>query len=425
MQAQGQNERLYGLDWLRIGAFALLILYHIGMFFVPWEWHVKSAQPQEWLELPMMAINPWRLALLFVVSGFASRILLGKMQGAGAFVRGRSSRLLLPLLAGMVLFVAPQPWAELRASGAIDEDFWTFWTKDYFRFGDIDGVVLPTWNHLWFVAYLWVYTVALALIALLPGSGRHQIQLVFDRLFSGRGLIWLPFLILFAARITLFPIFDETHALLDDLYAHTVYGFAFAFGVGLAKSQPAWAAIGAQWRLALALGAAAFALIVFVDMTIPGESGELELFVRRLARSLQAWGLIIGLLGFARAHLNFDGPARRYLTEAIFPYYIAHQTIIVLVGFALAPLGLGASTEFVVILAATIAGCAITYEIGRRVGWLRPLIGLRLSGKAVTGVNPVTSIRPDFVRRSAGSRALYALFRRRFTPASLRSGARD
>ena len=87
MQAQGQDERLYGLDWLRIGAFALLILYHIGMFFVPWEWHVKTAQPQEWLELPMMAINPWRLALLFVVSGFASRILLNKMKGAGAFVR--------------------------------------------------------------------------------------------------------------------------------------------------------------------------------------------------------------------------------------------------------------------------------------------------------------------------------------------------
>src|SRR5687768_2869167 len=140
VQAQAKDERLYGLDWLRIGAFALLIFYHIGMFFVPWEWHVKTSRPLEWLELPMMAINPWRLALLFVVSGVASRILLAKMNGAGAFVRGRSLRLLLPLLAGMTLFVAPQPWAELRAAGVISEGFWTFWTQDYFRFGELHAL---------------------------------------------------------------------------------------------------------------------------------------------------------------------------------------------------------------------------------------------------------------------------------------------
>lgn len=47
--------RQYGLDWLRIGAFGLLILYHIGMFFVPWGWHVKAAEPVEWAGWPMMA----------------------------------------------------------------------------------------------------------------------------------------------------------------------------------------------------------------------------------------------------------------------------------------------------------------------------------------------------------------------------------
>ncbi|HJS40941.1 MAG TPA: acyltransferase, partial [Sphingomicrobium sp.] len=80
---------------------------------------------------------------------------------------------------------------------------------------------------------------------------------------------------------------------------------------------------------------------------------------------------------FARAHLNFDGPARRYLTEAIFPYYIAHQTIIVLAGYWLLPLDLGAGPQFAILIAATVAGCALTFEAGRRIGWLRPLIGLK------------------------------------------------
>ena len=51
--------------------------------------------------------------------------------------------------------------------------------------------------------------------------------------------------------------------------------------------------------------------------------------------------------------------------------------IIVLAGLWLAPLGLGAGTEFAIILAATLVGCALFYEGGRRIGWLRPLIGLK------------------------------------------------
>jgi membrane protein DedA with SNARE-associated domain len=47
--------RHYGMDWLRIGAFALLIFYHIGMYFVPWDWHVKIVPTIDWVALPMLA----------------------------------------------------------------------------------------------------------------------------------------------------------------------------------------------------------------------------------------------------------------------------------------------------------------------------------------------------------------------------------
>ena len=76
-------ERHYGLDWLRIGAFGLLIFYHIGMVFVPWGYHAKTAHPIPWVVIPMLALNSWRLLLLFVVSGYASRALLAR-GGAAA-----------------------------------------------------------------------------------------------------------------------------------------------------------------------------------------------------------------------------------------------------------------------------------------------------------------------------------------------------
>jgi peptidoglycan/LPS O-acetylase OafA/YrhL len=377
MQDGVSAERRFGLDWLRIAAFALLILYHIGMFFVPWDWHVKTAHPQEWLELPMLAVNPWRLALLFVVSGVASRVLLGRLAGPGGFAALRSRRLLIPLAAGAALFVAPQPWAQLQEQSGYTPGFWHFWTHDYFEFGDSKGLILPTWNHLWFVAYLWLYTMLLALAARLPAAARAGLQRGFERLFEGPRLLWLPILFFWLLRISLYPAFGETHALLDDPYAHFFYGAAFFFGVGLARSERLWPRLISGWKPAAWLALAGYAAIVALDLTIAGESAPLELLVARLARSVQAWAAILALLGFAQLHLHRDGPARRYLTEAIFPWYIAHQTIIILAGHWLRPQGLGAGAEFAIILAATLAGCAATYEVGRRIGWMRPLLGLR------------------------------------------------
>ncbi len=143
--------RHYGMDWLRIGAFGLLILYHVGMYFVPWGWHVKIAQPLDWVQLPMLATNSWRLPLLFLVSGYASAALFAKLGGSGAFVRSRSARLLIPLAFGILVVIPPQPWIELVTQHGYAKSLGAFWVSDYFRFGTLDGIVLPTWQHLWFV----------------------------------------------------------------------------------------------------------------------------------------------------------------------------------------------------------------------------------------------------------------------------------
>ena len=75
------KTRRYDLDWLRVLAFGLLILYHTGMFYVAdWGWHVKSVHQSEWLQLPMLLSNQWRMPLIFLVSGLAAgrEIFLGK-----------------------------------------------------------------------------------------------------------------------------------------------------------------------------------------------------------------------------------------------------------------------------------------------------------------------------------------------------------
>lgn len=385
-------ERHYGLDWLRIGAFGLLIFYHIGMFFVPWDWHVKTAEPMDWVQIPMLATNAWRLALLFLISGIASRFLLDKMAAPGRFAGQRSVRLLIPLLAGVILFVAPQPWAELQAKFGYPHGFWHFWTHDYFRFGLLHGIVLPTYNHLWFVAYLWLYTMVLALAAaLLPASARAALQAGFDRLFSGLRLLILPILFLWLARVTLYPIFDDTHALVDDWYNHVVYGGLFLFGVAVAKSASVWRAIVASWKPAAAFAVIGYLAIVAYEFHF-GDTDATEpgLTLIRGLRAAHMWGAIVALLALAQLKLNRDAPIRRYLTEAVFPYYIAHQTIIVLVGHALTPYRLNPAIEFAIILPATVVGCALTYELARRVPGLGPLLGLKWRWSAKPAVASAT-----------------------------------
>ena len=118
------GQRRYDLDWVRIGAFMLLILYHVGMYYVTWDWHVKSPQASATIEPLMMLSSPWRLSLLFLVSGVATAYLLAR-QGSGQFLRLRSSRLLIPLIFGMLVIVPPQSYLEvvekLRYAGGFAE----------------------------------------------------------------------------------------------------------------------------------------------------------------------------------------------------------------------------------------------------------------------------------------------------------------
>lgn len=372
-------QRHYGLDWLRIGAFAILILYHVGMVFVPWGYHVMMPGAW-WTTVPMMASNPWRLSLLFVVSGYASRVLVMRRPQAWDFARTRSARLLVPLIVGMVVIVPVQPWVELSSKYGYPHDFAHFWTQDYFRFARLGPLDLPTWNHLWFVAYLWVYTMLLALgLAALPAGLRASIQRGFDRLLGGHALFILPILWMVTVNLLLFPGGRETHAMVGDWVAHATYLPAFLFGVALAGAPHVLDRLAASWKGAAIVALASYALVAGIEIRWPGNRIPAGPWgpTFSVARAVEGWMAIAALIGFATTHWNRDHRWRPMLTEAVFPFYIIHQSIIVFVGWLLLPLGWPGWLNFTVLVAATVAGCWAFYLVGRSIGPVRPLIGLR------------------------------------------------
>ena len=373
------KTRHYGMDWLRIGAFALLILYHIGMFFVPWGWHVKTPQPMDWVQIPMMATNSWRLPLLFLVSGYASAALFAKLGTPGAFLRSRAARLLIPLVVGMIVVIPVQPWIELVTQHGYAGSFFHFWTRDYFRFGTVDGIVLPTWQHLWFVVYLFVYTLlAVLLLLLIPDAARARIADAAARLLGGWGMLVVP-LAAWMAILFAFPGSPETHALFDDGPNHLHYLVPFFIGWLLRVRPVLFMAVARCWPVAAVLAVAAYGYVAWAIWAAPGEGpppvGVVTWFMA--VRLVQGWAAIVALVGIADRWWNRDHPKRAMLAEAVFPFYIIHQTVIVLVGYGLLVAGVGPLASFHILLITTALGCWLFYAIGRSIGWLRPLIGLQ------------------------------------------------
>lgn len=391
--------RRHDLDWIRVGAFFLLILYHVGMFYVPWDWHVKTPHPVEALEWAMFLTNPWRLTLLFLVSGAATRFMADKVS-VGRLTGARVARLLPPLLFAMFVIVPPQSYYEIveyiaAHPGAPVAAYDNFWIKYATASGNwCDGkdcLITPTWNHMWFVAYLLVYTLALAgLLLIWKRLGAH-IQAGAERVLRGPGLILWPILFLGLLRATLYPRFGETHALIGDHYVHAVSFSAFLLGFGLAKSEvlrqrliaARWPALG----LAIAgyLGWATYAWIYRNDTPIPPEWLRL---VMRFVHPTDAWCSIAAILGFGAKHLNRDAPALRYLTLGVFPFYLVHQTLIVVTAHHLAKLGLPQGLEALILVVLTFVGCFATYELVRRIPGVRLLFGLKGQPAAVASRPP-------------------------------------
>ncbi len=395
----GLGERRYDLDWVRIGAFLLLILYHIGMYYVTWDWHVKSPHASPAIEPLMLLTSPWRLSLLFLVSGVATAYLLER-RGTSGFLGKRSVRLLVPLVFGMLVIVPPQAYLEVvekvRYAGSYGE-FLSLYLTAYQGFcRDGDCLILPTWNHLWFVAYLWAYSLLLYVVVRAAPGVVPLARSWLERRFVGLGVLLWPIAYLVAARVLLAVRFPSTHELVNDWYNHAVYAPMFLLGFALAGARAPWETIERfRWH------AFGFAVLGWVFLGVWHGLDTIDAlspspWLRRVWQtvfSAQIWLVILAVLGFARRHFNRDNAARRYLTTAVFPVYILHQTVIVVAAHALQPVRLTPLLEGVVLVLITTTVCFLGYDAIRRIAVLRPLFGLAVA-PAGEGVRAPVSRNP-------------------------------
>ncbi|PNS08087.1 acyltransferase family protein [Solilutibacter silvestris] len=383
------NRRRHDIDALRILAFALLILYHSAMVYVAdWGFHIKSDYTAEWLQWPMIALNRWRMPLLFMISGIA----IGLTRAGDhrlRFAATRSWRLLLPLIFGMFVVVPPQTWIQIITQFGYAGGFSHFY-KLYVTAGlcrDGQCLTTPTWNHLWYLAYLWPYT--MLLLVLMPALRRMRAWMEprARSAIAGWLLVVAPAAWMIFVQLWLMPRYPESHALLGDWTVHAESLPLFLLGYLLAASQWFWTWVERRrWKT---LVAAVLAISLELGLRWLGGHPPADPLpewtmhvswgaVERIGRASYTWLALLAIFGWGRVLLDKPFHWLPYCTEAIFPWYVLHQTLIIAIAFMLIPKHLGPVVEPLLVVAGTIAGCLLLHEcLIRRIGWLRPLFGLK------------------------------------------------
>lgn len=369
-------NRVPVLDNLRIVLFGLLILHHIGMFYsLNWGWHAKSIYRSEWLESLLLIVEPWRMPAIWLISGIAIRFILAKLSLI-KFVILRSYRLLLPLLFGVLIVVPPQLYVEMTANGDISMSFWqfmhAFYQPNHPLFEDYQAGIWPhiDVNHLWYLRSLWYYS--LYLVILLPQLNSRITSNIRDWFSKQPGILFIATLIAAVLAIQLIWQDGETRYPIGFMFLVLGYliGWHTVFWEKLGQHLKS---LGLCYLLISALVILGYNAYWLHDTKTP----VLDIIMLTIYSSARVIGLLL-ILSIACNYFSKSAPVWRYLTPAVYPFYILHQTIILSAGWWLTQQGLPAVIEIPLLVGVTFIGCWLGFEFIRRIDLLRPLFGMKV-----------------------------------------------
>jgi surface polysaccharide O-acyltransferase-like enzyme len=369
--------REHGLDWLRVIAFTILIGYHTGMFFVPWDFHIKNPERSESLTWVMLFFNRWRLPLLFLISGAGVAFAL-RRRGYAEFAGERLRRLLLPLVFGMLVVVPPQIYFERLDQGIQFASYLDFW-KTVFAFQPYPQGNL-SWHHLWFVVYILVYSLVCIPVFAALKSRRGQAAVdAFARFCEKPGAIYLIGLPNLAIAAWLGPKWPTTHNLIADWANLTGALLTFLWGFVICGNGRFFDLIVRKRRELLLFALVMTVLFYGYRLTPLRESWTplQRMSASMLIDSYMGFGWILALLGWSRVKLNRDSPLLRYATEAVYPFYIVHQTITIAIAYYMIPWTAPVAVKFPLLAAGTFLGSWAVFEVVRRNPVTRLLFGMK------------------------------------------------
>lgn len=343
--------RRLDIDALRVGACLIQFVYHAGRVFdTDPVYHVKNDVLSPAVTAVTAFTHLWRMPLFFLLAGWAAASVL-RRGDLGAFRRARVRRLGPPLLFGVVLLCPPIKYVERlggldnRPSGhypgdPFDFDFLEFLPRFFLNVRDF------SWSHMWFLAYLLVFSLCLAPVL-------YRIATAPRRLGGGRWLAYVPLAPLILVETTLRPVWGSFPNLYSDwasIAAFVTYFLAGALLVDSARDD------------ALAAACPGLGLLALAALGILAASTEAAA-LRGAAVAVAGWGTVGFLVGAARRWWRHDSETLRYLGEATLPLYVLHHTPSVLLAFVIVRLPLGLPAKLGLLLVSAVLATFALYHV--------------------------------------------------------------
>ena len=382
------KERRYDIDWLRVFAIVMVFFFHNARFYDPYPWHVKNAEQSFGMFLFVALLHSWIMPLFFLLSGVGSWYAL-KSRTAGRYLRERIFRLLVPLYTvGIFILLPPQLYWDRVTNGQFTGSFLEFYPSFFkdFHFDLLPPFVLPWSGHLWFLAFLFAISLfSLPLMLFLKSESGKRFISTLARSCNRRGGIFLLLIPLFLVQACLRGFFHGDHTFADLIY----YLLCFWLGYVLPADERFTESFKKHAWICFPLALVGFWTEGYLVMglgyqPLPGGGfSPLGLYLLfQFVMSVQTLCWIVFLVGISAKYLNFRSRALEYCNEAVLPFYILHQTFILLVGWYVVQWNTTISMKFLVISVTSFILIASTYELLiRRFNAVRFFFGMRLKRK--------------------------------------------
>jgi peptidoglycan/LPS O-acetylase OafA/YrhL len=375
MTTSTTSQRRYDLDWLRIILIGFVFIFHSGRFFDTGGWHVKNAETFFSVQVWTTFLANWMMPAIFVVSGAS---LFFAMKGSnGKFIKDKVLRLLVPLVVGAFTHVAVQVYLERVTHHQFTGTFFEFLPHYFDGLYGFGGNFAWMGLHLWYLLVLFVFSILLLpLFRFLKGRGANALNKFGDALALPLAVYALAIPIAYL-MVNLDP---RTTLGMREMggWPLLIYMLFFIYGFIVISHAGLQERIKQQRWLSLALGVAGIAVL----FAVWGAQGDAPIGTPRYAQiftvfGISSWCWVLAIFGFGMKHLTFNKPYLQSLNEAVLPFYVLHQSILIYVGYFVVQWDIPAEMKWLIIAPLSFAIIVGLIAIIRQVNVLRFLFGMR------------------------------------------------
>jgi peptidoglycan/LPS O-acetylase OafA/YrhL len=374
--------RRYDLDWLRVLSILAIFVFHCTRFFDTDDWSIKNATTylpvQIWLEF----CTSWGMPLILIISGASAFLALDKFRPE-RYVKGLFLRLFVPLIVGMFTHIAFQVYLENLHKGKFTGSFLAFYPHYFDGMYGFGGNFAWMGLHLWYLELLFIVSlICLPLFIWLKRTslGSRVLQGMGDLLANPAGVLLLALPV-----ILLILYLDEETWGNQSLggWSFVIYPLFYIGGFVIISNQRLqqylvrmrWVHLGMGLVFSIAYLFAEFQTVVLALFPLADPLVKvLDCFV--------VWSWLLAIFGFGMVHFNFNPPYLKYANEAVLPFYILHQTVLITLGYFVMQWAIPDPLKFLIVLSGTFIIVMILYEfLVRRFSLLRFLFGMKLLPK--------------------------------------------